>query len=214
MLESVIEVFPAPTPVTAVTPLRLIAYQQKRLGEKAAPQTLGNELSALRRGFSLAVDKELLARAPKISIPKADNIREGFFEDDDFAAVLLDLPPYGQAPIRFCRLTGWRIEEVLTLTWERVDWEHQGIRLSPCQTKGKKARLFPFGMAPELKALLESAWNVRHGPFVFQGPRKGNAWVTRRCCITGSGRQNARGVRIGLSTICAARPSGISCRPE
>lgn len=165
--------FPAPTPVTTVTPLRLIAYQQKRLAEEAAPQTVGNELSALRRGFSLAVDKELLARAPKISIPKADNIREGFFEDDDFAAVLLDLPPYGQAPIRFCRFTGWRIEEVLTLSWDRVDWEHQGIRLSPRQTKGKKARLFPFGMAPELKALLEAAWQVRQGPFVFQGPRKG-----------------------------------------
>jgi site-specific recombinase XerD len=49
----------------------------------------------------------------------------------------------------------------------------RGIWLSPRQTKGKKARLFPFGLAPDLKAILEAAFKARNGDYVFQGPRAG-----------------------------------------
>jgi site-specific recombinase XerD len=54
------------------------------------------------------------------------------------------------------------------LVQDRIDWERQGIRLSARQTKGKKARLFPFGEAPDLKAVLEAAWRARDGLFTFQ----------------------------------------------
>ena len=52
--------------------------------------------------------------------------------------------------------------------WDRIDWEQHGIRLSARQTKGKRARLFPFALASDLKAVLEAAWKAREGPFVFQ----------------------------------------------
>jgi integrase len=107
-----------------------------------------------------------------------ENAREGFFEDDDFAAVLLELPAYVQPVIRFLRVTGWRVMEALGVTWERVDWERQGIRLSARQTKGKKARLFPFGLAPDLKSVLETAWQGREGAFVFQRNGKPIAYTT------------------------------------
>ncbi len=165
--------FGASAKVTEVTPLRLDAYSKARLAEGGARQTVNVELSALRRAFNLAVEKGLLATVPVIRLARVDNAREGFFEDDDFAAVLLSLPAYVQPVIRFLRVTGWRVEEALTLTWDRVDWERQGIRLSARQTKGKKARLFPFGLAQDLKAVLEAAWATRDGLFVFQGPRRG-----------------------------------------
>lgn len=166
--------FKAPTPVTAVTPTRLDAYAEWRLADGAARQTVNNELSALRRGLNLAIEKGLLSHAPVIKLPKVQNAREGFFEDSDFAAVLVELPGYAQAPIRFSRVTGWRIEEVLQLTWDRIEWAQEAIRLSEQQTKGKKKRLFPFGLAPDLKAVLQAAWAARNGPFVFQGPRAGH----------------------------------------
>lgn len=167
--------FPAPTPVTAVSETRLDAYRKARLAEDAAPQTVNNELSALRRGFSLAVEKKLLATMPvKFRLPKVNNEREGFFEQGNLAAVLLELPEYCRVVIRFLDATGWRVREALGLTWDRVDWDRQGIRLSPRYTKGKKNRLFPFGMAPDLKAILEAAWKARNGDFVFQGPRAGS----------------------------------------
>jgi integrase len=170
--------FPAPTRVTAITPLRLDEYAQARLAEGAARQTVNNELSALRRGFNLAIEKGILGVAPRIKLPKVDNAREGFFEEDDFAGVLLELPAYAQPIIRFLRVTGWRVMEVLGLTWDRIDWERHGIRLTARQTKGKRARLFPFGLAPDLRAVLEAAWENRLGPFVFQGNGKPVAYTT------------------------------------
>lgn len=156
------------TRVTDVTPLRLDAYATARLAEGAARQTVNTELSALRRAFNLAQKKGLLATVPRVELAKVENAREGFFEDDDFAAVLLELPPYARAVITFLRVTGWRVMEALGLTWDRVDWERHGLRLSARQTKGKQARLFPFGLVPDLKALLDAAWAEREGVFVFQ----------------------------------------------
>ncbi len=170
--------FPAPTRVTAVTPVRLDEYAKARLEEGAARQTVNNELSALRRAFNLAIEKGILATSPKIKLAKVENAREGFFEDDDFAGVLLELPADFQPVIRLLRVTGWRVMEAIGLTWDRVDWERQGIRLSARQTKGKKARLFPFGLAPDLKSVLEVAWQGRDGAFVFQRNGKPIAYTT------------------------------------
>src|SRR5216683_6503278 len=165
--------FPAPTRVTVVTPLRLDEYAKARLAEGAARQTVNNELAALRRGFNLAIEKGLLATAPKIKLAKVQNARVVFFEQGEIAAMLLELTAYLRPIIEFLNATGWRVMEVLGLSWDRVDWERQGVWLSARQTKGKQPRLFPFGLAPALKAVLEAAWETRDGPFVF--PRSGKA---------------------------------------
>ena len=160
--------FGAATRVTELTPTRLDAYAKARLAEGAARQTVNNELSALRRGLMLAVEKQWLATMPfKIELPKVQNARRGFFEDGDFAAVLLELPTIFQAVIRFLRFTGWRATEPLTLTWEEIDWEGETIRLAQADSKNGESRVFPFGLAPDLKALLEERWEERSGPFVF-----------------------------------------------
>ena len=43
----------------------------------------------------------------------------------------------------------------------------QVIRIAAIDTKGGEARLFPFGLAPEFKQLLEAQWATRDGLFVF-----------------------------------------------
>ncbi len=170
--------FPPPTRVTAVTPLRLDEYAKARLAEGAARQTVNNELAALRRGFNLAIEKGLLATAPKIKLAKVQNARVVFFEQGEIAAMLLELTAYIRPIIQFLNTTGWRVMEVLGLTWDRVDWERQGVWLSARQTKGKQPRLFPFGLAPDLKAVLEAAWEMREGPFVFQRNGKAISYTT------------------------------------
>jgi integrase len=161
--------FRAETRVMDVTESRLDDYAQARLAAGASRQTVNHELSALRRGFNLAVEKKRLARGatPTFNLPEVQNQREGFFEDGDFVAVLLALPGWAQPVVRFLRFTGWRVMEALTLTWDRVDWEGAVLRLTAHQTKGKRARLFPFGQAPEVQALLDAQWEAREGPFVF-----------------------------------------------
>src|SRR5207247_178595 len=89
--------FGAATRVMAITPTRVDEYAKARLAEGAARQTVHNELSALRRGFSLAIEKGLLSVAPNIKLSKGSgNARAGFFDDGDFAAVLLELPLFLQ----------------------------------------------------------------------------------------------------------------------
>jgi integrase len=151
-----------------ITTGRLDTYAEDRLAEGAARSTINQELAALRRGFRLAVKRHLLAVLPVFELPKVHNERQGFFEAGDVAALELELPADLRPVIQFARYTGWRVhKEILPLTWDAVDWEGEVIRLAQADTKGGEARLYPFGLAPELKTLLEQRWKARDGLFVF-----------------------------------------------
>jgi integrase len=128
---------------------------------------VNNELSALRRGFRLAIDKGLLAVAPTFKLPRVPNARSGFFEDGEFAALLLELPADVQDLVQFLRATGWRRDEARLLMWSSVDMKGGTIRLEEARSKSGEPRVFPFGLAPTLKALLDARWAVRNGLYVF-----------------------------------------------
>jgi integrase len=150
-----------------ISKARVAEYFERRLAEEAARGTVCYEIRILGAAFGVAVDDELLAVRPVFKLPALRNARSGFFEDGDFAALLVELPAYIRPVVRFLRLTGWRKSEALGLSWDQVDWEGQVIRLYATQTKGGDSRLFPFGLAPELKQLLEERWAEREGLFVF-----------------------------------------------
>lgn len=148
------------------------AYIEHRIHDGAALGTAIYEVRILGAALSVAVDEGLLAVRPTFKLPPNRNARKGFFEEGEFAALVLELPPHARPVVRFLRMTGWRKSEALGLTWDQVDWEGQVIRLYADQTKGGDARVFPFGLAPELKRLLEEQREARDGLFVFH--RNGN----------------------------------------
>jgi len=144
------------------------SYAEGRLAEGAQRSTVNQELAALRRGFRLAVKKHLLTVMPVFELPKVHNERQGFFEAGELAALVLELPAELRPVVQFAHMTGWRVhKEILPLTWDAVDWEGQVIRIAAAATKGGEARTFPFGCAPDLKALLEAQWKARDGLCVF-----------------------------------------------
>src|SRR5690242_8934225 len=112
---------------------------------------------------------------PHIPIAREHNARQGFFEPDQFAAVLQHLPPAFQSVAQFAYITGWRwISEILPLTWAQVDFDADEVRLEPGTTKNGEGRTFPFTDA--LRDLL-TAQRAEHDalkragricPFVFQ----------------------------------------------
>ena len=163
----VVAFFGTETRVTAISGVRLDDYATARLAAGAARQTVNNELSVLRRGFRLAITKGLLAVMPPFTLPKVQNARSGFFEEGEFAAVLLELPADVRDLVTFLRATGWRRDEARLLTWASVDREEGTIRLEGTRSKSGKPRLFPFGLAPDLKALLERRYAARDGLYVF-----------------------------------------------
>ncbi len=189
-----------------ITKQRVGEYVEHRLGEGAARGTVRYEVAVLNAGFSVAVEDELLTVRPMFKLPAVRNARSGFFEDGDFAALLVELPDYLRPAIRFARMTGWRKSEVLGLTWDQVDWEGTVMRLSATQTKGGDARVFPFGLAPGLKELLEEQWKRRDGLFVFH--REGHPIKSFR--TPGSWRAAARASTGGSCMTSGARRRATS----
>ena len=189
-----VKFFGAEKPVAQIIGVDLGDYRADRL-KAVSRQTVNNELSALRRAFRLAIENGLLAVMPVFKLPKVANARSGFFEDGEFAALLLELPADVRDLVQFLRETGWRRDEARLLTWAAVDMEGGTIRLGDGRSKSGKPRVFPFGLAPTLKELLDARWAAREGLYVFHrdGEAIGKGAVRstwRRACV-----------RAGLATV-------------
>jgi integrase len=148
--------FGAGTAATAITPVEITKYTQARLEIGAAPATVNRELACLRRGFRLARRAGRIPDVPPISLLAEHNVRQGFFEEPEYRAVLVRLPEAVGPLVTFLYLTGWRLGEVLTLTWRQVDFRAGVVRLEPGTTKNREGRMFPFTVLPELEAMLRA----------------------------------------------------------
>jgi integrase len=131
-------------------------YVVHRKQQKAAPATINRELATLSKGLRVAhQNKKLTSQAPRIEKLQEDNIRQGFFEREQFEAVRKHLPAYAQPVVTFMYMTGWRIRsEALPLQWRQVDFQAGTVRLEPGTTKNKDGRT--FYLTPELRACLEA----------------------------------------------------------
>ncbi len=70
---------------------------------------INRQLSVLKRVFTIAVQGRKLLHRPHIPMLKEDNVRTGFFEPDQFAAVYARLPEDVQPVMQFAYLVGWRV---------------------------------------------------------------------------------------------------------
>lgn len=168
--------------MSKITTDQIRAYVADRLKAKAKPATINRELAIVKRAFSLAMKDGLLMSKPYIPMLAERNVRKGFFEREQFESVMKHLPKELQPAIAFAFYTGWRVRsEVLPLTWSQVDTVSDTVRLEPGTTKNKQARTFPFGVLPELKAIIEAQEGVRDAlkergiitPFLFPDAQGG-----------------------------------------
>jgi integrase len=131
------------------------SYIARRRRDDAALAIIQYELAILRRGFTLAVRRQLLPFRPAFPTLRIDNARQGFFERDGLERVRAALPEALRNVMTFAYLTGWRVpSEVLPLTWDRVDFAVGVVRLDVRTTKNGAGRTFPFDVLPELAELL------------------------------------------------------------
>lgn len=131
----------------------LTAYKAARLKEHAKPSSVNYDLTMLRRGFRLGRNR--VPARPDFELLHVNNTRKGFFEPDQFRAVLAQLPDYLKAIATVAYITGWRAQsELATRQWRHVDFGKGWLRLDPGESKNDDGREFPF--TPELRAVLET----------------------------------------------------------
>ena len=63
-------------------------YKARRLDERAKPSTVNYELAMLRRAFRLAIRAGKVALRPEVKMLRVDNARTGFFEPEQYRAVV------------------------------------------------------------------------------------------------------------------------------
>ena len=141
--------------MATITPAHVRTFIDRRQQAGASNGEINRELSMLRRMFTLAVQGEKLHHRPHIPMLQENNVRTGFFEAEQFMALLSHLAVELQPVMRFAYVTGWRIpSEVLTLEWRQVDLTAGTVRLDPGTTKNSDGRLFP--LTRDLRAVLEA----------------------------------------------------------
>jgi integrase len=132
----------------SVTSDRVTSYITHRQDEAAAPGTINRELAALKRAFRLAKKNRKAAEVPEIELLREANARKGFFEPEQFQAVLRQLPEEIRAVAEVAYLTGWRLHsELLTRQKHHVDLNAGWLRLDPNESKNGEGRMFPLTVA-------------------------------------------------------------------
>ncbi len=138
----------------SITRDRIMDYIRQRKEKGASDSTVQKETAALKRMFNLAIQSEKLTWKPYIPSINPQNVRQGFFEEQEFRAVLSHLPEEIRPVAEFGYCTGWRLSEILGLQWRQVDFDGGVVRLDVGSTKNKEGRVFPFSAHPDLAALV------------------------------------------------------------
>ncbi len=202
---------------------QITAYVASRRAEGRAPATINRELSALKRLFSLGARAQprLVEHIPYIPMLKGEKVRQGFFEEEDYRALMAVLPEHVQIPLAIGFWTGLRQGEILALRWEQVDLGLGTIRLEPGTTKNNDGREVP--LIPEVHTLLlewREKTRTRHPgcPWVcqYRGNRMTHfrrSWVegTRKAGIPGKLFHDLRRSAV-RNMVQAGIPEGVAMR--
>lgn len=109
---------------------------------RVSSATVNRELAVLRRAFNLALESDLIERAPKFRLLKEPPPRSGFFERERFDAVWKHLRfEVVRDVATFGYWLGWRIGEILALEPRHVDLHRRCLVLEPGRTKGGEGRI-------------------------------------------------------------------------
>ena len=121
------------------------AFRQEQ-GKGRAVATVNVDHSYLKHMLKQAMRRDLVTRnvASLVSAPKPKNARSRVLEPEEWSRVYGAAPAWFQPVLLAGYHTGMRLEEILTLTWDRVDVEKGRIFLPGHLTKTGQARLVPL----------------------------------------------------------------------
>jgi integrase len=139
----------------SITAEEVEQYLDDRIAAGAAVATANRDASELRHAFRLAVEKDLLPKAPAIKLRQEDNAREDFLDLAYLDPFLTELRERDDPVIADCTefafSTCLRRGNVLGLEWSRLQLEVEAghvvggeLRLPGTATKNKKPLTLPL----------------------------------------------------------------------
>jgi integrase len=158
----------------SIGPAEIEAFKAKKLAEVQSKKSINNHLGALRKLLSLAVEWDVIQKAPKV---KGFRFKSDFITEDQFLnfgeadRVTQAAAPEWRTFIVLALKTGLRVGELLALKWEDVDlvagqlvvrrtlWQSQ-----EGPPKGGRNRKVP--LSDEAVVALKAHRHLK-GPYVF-----------------------------------------------
>lgn len=121
------------------------AFRQER-GKSRAVATVNVDHNILKHMLKQAMRRDLLTRnvASLVAAPKPKNARNRVLEPTEWDRLYANTPEWFKPVLLTGYHTGMRLEEILTLTWDRVDLEKGRIFLPGHLTKTGQERLVPI----------------------------------------------------------------------
>ena len=114
-----------------------------KLSTAASNATINRELAALKRMFyhGMEQDPPKVLRVPTIKMLPEPEAKEGVIANDQYQALIRELPGYLRAFLATLYFTGMRFREALWLRWSEIDWLKRTIRLPRRRTKNKSPKI-------------------------------------------------------------------------
>jgi hypothetical protein len=192
--------------VADITEAPVTSYVARRQEQGAANGTINRELATLGPMMRLAYRRRKAPRLLLVERLKESAPRAGFFEEEQYRAVLRHLPADLQVVAAIAYRFGWRARsEILPLERRHLDLEQGTLALDPGMTKNGDGR--KVYLTPDLKAALEAQLGR------VDALQRKLGRISRTCSRTAAASAPARLVRRStrLGGPPAARPACRRC---
>ena len=154
--------------------LNRMAAKKTPKGGHYAPATIKQALILTKRVFNWSIQQKLYQGSnpcKSIAFPKFDNKVTNPLDRKDLFSLLNVLESWGNERavlvIKFALYSGKRKGEVLSLTWDNVDFENRLLTLNAMNTKNKKGQTVPLNNY--CMSILNRCNELRISDFVFPG---------------------------------------------